>query len=61
MLEYFEDIWPILRPFGIFCGTLVYFVVIWYIIPSFGMMCLEKSGNPALHLDRGAMLTGRIS
>jgi hypothetical protein len=42
------SIWSILRPFGIFYGTLVYFIVIWNIFPRFGMLCHEKSGNPAL-------------
>jgi hypothetical protein len=42
----FMDIWPILRPFGIFCGHLVYFVVILVYFSSVGMLCREKSGNP---------------
>jgi hypothetical protein len=39
-LEYFVEIWNILRPFGTFCIHLVHFT-------GFGIMHQEKSGNPA--------------
>jgi hypothetical protein len=51
MLVYFMNIWPILMPFGIFCGHLAYFVVIWYIFSRFGMLHHEKSGNPDVGVD----------
>jgi hypothetical protein len=38
-LEYFKDIWEILRPFGTFCVDLVHF-------SGFGIMYQQKSGNP---------------
>jgi hypothetical protein len=37
-LEYFTEIWWILRPIGN--------VVIWYIFPRFGILYQEKAGNP---------------
>jgi hypothetical protein len=46
MLVFFEAIWSILRPFGIFHYHLVNCMVIWYIFPRFGMLLQEKSGNP---------------
>jgi hypothetical protein len=39
LLVYFMDIWSILQPFGIFCGTLVHFA-------RFGMLNRQKSGIP---------------
>jgi hypothetical protein len=45
-LEYFRVIWFISWPFG-------NVVVIWYISPHFGTLCQEKSGNPAVRVDRG--------
>jgi hypothetical protein len=39
-LEYFTDIWDILKPFGNFCVHLIHFC-------GFGIMHQEKSGNPA--------------
>jgi hypothetical protein len=47
-LEYFMDIWNIVRTFGIFYDHLVHFVFIWYIFSGFGIMDQEKSGNPDL-------------
>jgi hypothetical protein len=35
-------LWPILCPFGIFCGHLVYFVSIWYIFPVL-VGCTKKN------------------
>jgi hypothetical protein len=32
-LEYFEDIWDILWPFGSFCVYLVHFAPFWYFGP----------------------------
>jgi hypothetical protein len=60
MLEYFMDIWYILRPFGFYLwtfgicyghlviiyGHLVYFVVIWSTFSRFCMLYQEKYGNP---------------
>jgi hypothetical protein len=46
MLVYFMDIWPILRPFGMFYGQLLYFVAVWNIFPRFGTFVPKKSGNP---------------
>jgi hypothetical protein len=46
---WYMAIWPLLLPFGIFCGHLVYFIVIWYICSKcsrFGMLYREKFGNP---------------
>jgi hypothetical protein len=37
---YIVDIWPILRPFGIFHSHLVHFAVIWYIFPV--LVCCAK-------------------
>jgi hypothetical protein len=48
MLVYFMDIWPLLRPIGLFYAHLAYFMVIWYICPHFDMLYQEKSGNPDL-------------
>jgi hypothetical protein len=33
-LEYFIDIWDILRPFGIFCVHLVHLFRFWYHVPG---------------------------
>jgi hypothetical protein len=41
-LEYFTDIWNILRTFGTFCVTLEHF-------SGFRIMYQEKSGNPVCH------------
>jgi hypothetical protein len=46
MCVYFINIWPILRPIGIFYAHFVYFTVIWYICFHFGLLYQEKSGNP---------------
>jgi hypothetical protein len=46
------DIWYILWTFGTFYGHLVYVLVIWNICYNFGMLYQEKSGNPALDVDR---------
>jgi hypothetical protein len=52
ILVYFMTVWSILRPLGTFYGHLVHFEVIWYISPRFGILYQEKSGNPALYMER---------
>jgi hypothetical protein len=49
MLIYFMAFWNILQTFGIFYNSLVHFV---FTFPGFGIMHQEKSGNPALTLQR---------
>jgi hypothetical protein len=45
-LEYFKNIWHILRTFGIFYGHLVFFTLFWYFVR-------KKSGNPAAERETG--------
>jgi hypothetical protein len=65
-LEYFTDIWSILRTFGAFYGHSGYFMTIWDILLPFGTFCvhfvfiwyiftvLEKSGN-TVHLSKSLL------
>jgi hypothetical protein len=45
---YLTAIWPILWPFGIFCGHFGIFVVILVYFSSSGNLYQVKSGNPTL-------------
>jgi hypothetical protein len=68
-LEYFTNIWDILRTFGIFYEHLGYFTNIWDILSPFGTFCVnlvhfsglgiienqEISGNPDARMFRGSL------
>jgi hypothetical protein len=59
-LVHFVLIWCILCSFGAFCAHLVHLVLIWCILSSYGIMHQEKSGNPAVLIERKEQLQRRV-